>query len=78
MSSLDTYLRFNRVHTACYGGRCVTFQSKANPKSPLGFDMLLWDGLDALRAAGVSTDNGPYNDPLRGVSVDGRCKRWTY
>lgn len=75
---LKTHYLFNRVHTACYGGRCVKFQSRANPNSLLGFDLLLYEGLDALRAAGIQTGNGPNSDPLHGVTVDGRCKRWTY
>lgn len=75
---LKTYYRFERTHTACYKGRCVTFSSKANPNSLLGFDLLLYDGLEALRNAGIETDNGPYNDPLKDVVVDGMAKRWTY
>ena len=49
---LKTELRFARRHTATYKGTTVAFVSKYNPNGYLGRDLLLYDGVTALRSAG--------------------------
>jgi len=75
---LKAKLLFPRVHEACYMGHCVKFESRANINSPLGFTDLMYEGLAALKRNGIKPDNGPYNHPLRGVSVDGYFYTYTY